>query len=58
MPGNPPFNILVVDDHALVREAFTSMLRTEFPQATVVSAAGSHQSAAVGIHRQRSRIER
>jgi DNA-binding NarL/FixJ family response regulator len=38
MPGNPPFNILVVDDHALVREAFTSMLRTEFPQATVVSA--------------------
>jgi two-component system, NarL family, invasion response regulator UvrY len=38
MPGNLPFNILVVDDHALVREAFTSMLRTEFPLATVVSA--------------------
>jgi len=38
MTGNTPFNILVVDDHALVREAFTSMLRTEFPQATVVSA--------------------
>lgn len=33
----PPFSILVVDDHALVREAFTTMLRGEFPQATVVS---------------------
>lgn len=31
------FSILVVDDHALVREAFTSMLKGEFPQATVVS---------------------
>ncbi|MDP1586718.1 MAG: response regulator transcription factor [Prosthecobacter sp.] len=38
MSSNAPFNILVVDDHALVREAFTSMLRTEFPHATVVSA--------------------
>jgi DNA-binding NarL/FixJ family response regulator len=38
MPDNLPFNILVVDDHALVREAFTSMLRTEFPLATVMSA--------------------
>jgi DNA-binding NarL/FixJ family response regulator len=38
MASNAPFNILVVDDHALVREAFTSMLRTEFPHAKVVSA--------------------
>lgn len=38
MSSNAPFNILVVDDHALVREAFTTMLRTEFPHATVVSA--------------------
>jgi len=27
----------VVDDHALVREAFTTMLRGEFPEATVVA---------------------
>jgi DNA-binding NarL/FixJ family response regulator len=38
MASNSPFNILVVDDHALVREAFTSMLRTEFPHAKVISA--------------------
>jgi DNA-binding NarL/FixJ family response regulator len=38
MSSNAPFNILVVDDHALVREAFTTMLRTEFPHARVVSA--------------------
>ena len=37
MQPNPPFSILVVDDHALVREAFTSMLRGEFPEATVVA---------------------
>ena len=37
MQPNPPFKILVVDDHALVREAFTSMLKNEFPEATVVS---------------------
>ena len=37
MQPNQPFRILVVDDHALVREAFTSMLRSEFPEATVVS---------------------
>ncbi|MEZ5386646.1 MAG: response regulator transcription factor [Prosthecobacter sp.] len=30
-----PFSILVVDDHALVREAFTTMLGSEFPEATV-----------------------
>ena len=36
MQPNNPFRILVVDDHALVREAFTSMLRNEFPEATVV----------------------
>jgi DNA-binding NarL/FixJ family response regulator len=35
--SNTPFSILVVDDHALVREAFTTMLRSEFPEATVVS---------------------
>ena len=37
MHSFPPFNILVVDDHALVREAFTTMLKGEFPQATVVA---------------------
>ena len=37
MSTNTPFRILVVDDHALVREAFTSMLRNEFPEAIVVS---------------------
>jgi DNA-binding NarL/FixJ family response regulator len=37
MQSLPPFNILVVDDHALVREAFTTMLKAEFPQASVVS---------------------
>ncbi len=37
MQPNAPFSILVVDDHALVREAFTSMLRGEFPEATVVA---------------------
>jgi DNA-binding NarL/FixJ family response regulator len=29
------FSILVVDDHALVREAFAMMLRKEFPDATI-----------------------
>ncbi|MCB1278010.1 response regulator transcription factor [Prosthecobacter sp.] len=38
MNPDSPFNILVVDDHALVREAFTSLLRTHFLQATVASA--------------------
>ena len=33
----PPFRIQEVDDHALVREAFTTMLRGEFPEATVVA---------------------
>ena len=37
MQPPPPFRILVVDDHALVREAFTTMLRREFPEATVVA---------------------
>ncbi len=37
MQPSTPFRILVVDDHALVREAFTTMLRGEFPEATVVS---------------------
>ena len=37
MQPPPPFRILVVDDHALVREAFTTMLRGEFPEATVVA---------------------
>lgn len=37
MHSFPPFNILVVDDNALVREAFTTMLKGEFPQATVVA---------------------
>lgn len=38
MHPSSPFNILVVDDHALVREAFTAMLQTHFSQATVASA--------------------
>lgn len=38
MKPAPPLNILVVDDHALVRDAFTMMLQTEFPHATVNSA--------------------
>ena len=38
MQPETPFNILVVDDHVLVREAFTAMLKTEFPQASVFSA--------------------
>ncbi len=37
MQPNQTFRILVVDDHALVREAFTSMLKSEFPEAVVVS---------------------
>lgn len=37
MQSLPPFSILVVDDHALVREALSTMLKGEFPQATVVS---------------------
>jgi DNA-binding NarL/FixJ family response regulator len=36
MPAHSFFSILVVDDHALVREAFALMLRREFPDATVV----------------------
>lgn len=34
---SPTFSILIVDDHALVREAFTTLLKVEFPQATVIS---------------------
>lgn len=37
IPGTP-LNILVVDDHALVREAFSTMLKGEFPDARVHSA--------------------
>lgn len=33
-----PFSILVVDDHALVREAFTHILKERYPQARVASA--------------------
>lgn len=36
MQISSPFSILVVDDHALVREAFTTMLKGEFPEATVI----------------------
>ena len=38
--------ILVVDDHALVREAFAFMLRTEFPKALVVAAASCAEAMA------------
>ena len=38
MQSSHTFKILVVDDHALVREAFTTLLRREFPDATVTSA--------------------
>ena len=34
-----PFSILVVDDHALVREAFALMLRREFSEAKVITSA-------------------
>lgn len=37
MPISPTISILIVDDHALVREAFTTLLKVEFPQATVAS---------------------
>ncbi len=46
MPYNTPFTVLVVDDHALVREAFTSLIKSEFPHATVLSA-GSCSEALV-----------
>lgn len=38
MPPDKPLNILIVDDHALVREAFSAMLKVEFRDATVSSA--------------------
>ncbi len=41
-----PLSILVVDDHALVREAFTAMLRGEFPGALVDSAASCAEAMA------------
>lgn len=40
MPPDSPVSILVVDDHALVREAFTTMLKAEF-QGTIVASAGT-----------------
>ena len=49
MPQHPtvaPLSILVVDDHALVREAFTAMLRGEFPGALVNSAASCAEAMA------------
>lgn len=47
MPTNSPFSILVVDDHALVREAFTSMLKSEFPKANVVSAGSCSEAMTI-----------
>lgn len=38
MRSDSPFHVLIVDDHALVREAFTAMLKIEFPMAVIVSA--------------------
>lgn len=46
MPPEKPLNILVVDDHALVREAFSTMLKAEFPDSRVQSA-GSCSEAMV-----------
>lgn len=40
MPSESPTSILVVDDHALVREAFMTMLKAEF-QGTLVASAGT-----------------
>lgn len=40
MPPDTPLNLLVVDDHALVREAFSTMLKAEFPGSKVHSAGG------------------
>ncbi len=39
MTANPNFRILIVEDHALVREAFVTMLRREFPDAVVMPTA-------------------
>ena len=38
MAPDAPLNLLVVDDHALVREAFSTMLKAEFPGSRVHSA--------------------
>lgn len=38
MSPDAPLNLLVVDDHALVREAFSTMLKAEFPESKVHSA--------------------
>jgi len=38
MSPDAPLNLLVVDDHALVREAFSTMLKAEFPNSKVHSA--------------------
>lgn len=38
MPADSPASILVVDDHALVREAFSALLKSEFPEAAIASA--------------------
>ncbi len=40
------FNILLVDDHALVREALSAMLKVQFPQATVVTSASCAEAMA------------
>lgn len=50
MSTNSPFSILVVDDHALVREAFTTMLKTEFPNANVVSAGSCGEAMTIARH--------
>jgi DNA-binding NarL/FixJ family response regulator len=51
MHSNLPFNILIVDDHALVREAFTAMLNIEFPLSTI-SSAGTCAEAMAEARRQ------
>lgn len=43
-PAQPSLCILVVDDHALVREAFTAMLRERFPNACVTPVGSSDEA--------------
>lgn len=51
-PAPLPFSILVVDDHALVREAFTHILKEKFPDA-VVASAGSGADAMKELREQK-----
>jgi two-component system, NarL family, invasion response regulator UvrY len=45
-----PLNFLIVDDHVLVREAFTSLLKAQFPGSTVTTTGSCNE--ALGAIRQ------